>query len=137
MAQADVEFVRRLFDEFARTHTLIEDPAITDDSVWDMSNVGNWPEATEYRGPEAFRGFFDAWVGAFDDWDFSLDEVIDAEDVVFTVLHQSGRAAGSSARVEMTFAQLWSWRDGELQRVRVFTDVDAAKRAANLEVEAS
>jgi ketosteroid isomerase-like protein len=50
---------------------------LAEDVEWDY--VGAFPESATYHGPDAVRGFFGQWAGAFDDFGFAAEEVIDGK----------------------------------------------------------
>ena len=49
------------------------------------------------------------------------------------VVHMSGRSRGSGVPSEMHFGQIWETRGGRFKRMRMFTDVEQARRAAGLD----
>jgi ketosteroid isomerase-like protein len=51
---------------------------------------------------------------------------------VLAILHQSGRSKATGLEVEMDFAQLWEIRDGKQARMRMYADLDEARRAAGI-----
>ena len=56
--------------------------------------------------------------GAWADFEFDVQELIDAGESVVMVLRQVGRGKGSGAPVEMTMGWLYTFRDGRIIRVR-------------------
>jgi hypothetical protein len=47
-----------------------------------------------YYGPDGVREFFRTWIGAFADWGYEADEVIDAGSSVVVQVHQVGPREG-------------------------------------------
>ena len=78
------------------------------------------------------REFFRRWVGAFEDWAYEVEEVIDARDAVAVQLHQWGRGKGSGATVDLHFWEVWIVRDGRVVRVTHWVDEADALEAAGL-----
>jgi ketosteroid isomerase-like protein len=70
------------------------------------------------------------WTGAFADFAFEVEELIDAGDSVVMVLRQVGRGKGSEASVEMKMAWLYTVQDGRIVRVNMFADREEALAAA-------
>jgi ketosteroid isomerase-like protein len=67
------------------------------DAVWDMSPFG----MGTFEGIEAIRGFFEDWLGAYEEHATEPEEIVDlASGVSFAVLHQ--KAVSSAA------ARSWS-----------------------------
>jgi hypothetical protein len=50
--------------------------------------------------------------------------------VIFGVSHQGGRPRGSSGLVALRYAGVGTWRDGLLERLTLYTDIDEARAAA-------
>jgi ketosteroid isomerase-like protein len=93
--------------------------------------------ALDDRGPihgkGAVRAYLDDWVGTFDDFRSEPVELIEAgEDQVVAVLRISGRAKLSGVETELTFAALFTVRDGKVVRGREYWTRDEALEAAGL-----
>ena len=97
------------------------------DAVWDMSSTG----MGVFEGLQAIRGFFEDWLGAFEDYETVMEEFGDlGNGVALGVYVQRGRPAGSSGFVELRYAIVRTWRDGLLERNTIYTDIDEARAAA-------
>jgi ketosteroid isomerase-like protein len=97
------------------------------DSVWDASRF----DLGIFEGPAAIRGLFESWVGAYDEWEIELSEVVNVgPGVVLVVSHQKARLAGSAAYLEGREALLFQWLDGKISRVTAFPDIGEARAAA-------
>jgi ketosteroid isomerase-like protein len=101
-----------------------------DDFEW---VVPNHPEGAVRYGPESVMEFFREWVEPFED--FELDwEIEDAgPERALAAIDMRGRGRESGVPTEMSFFQLWTFRDGRAVRMEMFNDLDAARRAAGLE----
>ena len=131
MSQENVEIVRRGYERYATTGVI--DPDITaPDLVWDMSNFHGWPEQRTYEGAEEVQGFLSAWEGAWDEWELEADAFHDAGDKVVAMMSQRGRSKAVGMPVEMSFAQVWTLRDGKQVRMDMYSDRDEALEAAGL-----
>jgi len=119
------------YERFAATGEFVADLA-TNDFVWSMSNFRGWPEQQTYEGAEEVRGFLEDWVGAWDDWELEVDELLDAGDKVVALVRQHGRSKAVGMRVEMSFAQVWTLRDGKQTRMDMYSDREEALEAAGL-----
>lgn len=124
-----MEIIRSAYKRFASTGVLAN---ITPDFVWDMSNFHDWPEQQVYEGAEGARTFLTAWTGAWDDWALEIDAVHDAGDRVVVHLRQRGRSKAAGMPVEMSFAQVWTLRDGRGARMDMYSDPDEALEAVGL-----
>src|SRR3712207_6734543 len=109
--------MRSRMQQWVRDRTLVPEQ-YADDFVWDMTTA-EWPETGEYHGVEGVREFFRQWLGAFDDWSYELQDVIEAEDGRVVVLGvQRGVNRGAAVPVEMHLAQVWTL-DGEGRALRM------------------
>jgi ketosteroid isomerase-like protein len=68
----------------------------------------------------------------FEGIDFRAEELIDAGDKVFAWVRFSGKGATSGVPVEMEQAQIWSFGEGKVVRVKEYFDRREALKAARL-----
>jgi ketosteroid isomerase-like protein len=131
MSQENVEIVRDGLGRFAATR---EFPAerVTADFVWDMSNFHGWPEQQVYEGAEGARTFLREWTDAWEDWELDIDALHDAGDSVVALMRQHGRSKAGGMPVEMSFAQVWTLRDGKEARMEMYSDRGEALEVAGL-----
>ena len=94
MSQEDVDVIVRMYERgqndeeiFSVCHPKIE---------WDMSRL--MPDGQVYRGHAGVREFWRGWAGTWDDFEFSIDKIVDAGggDVVVRV-HQAGHWDAAAA----------------------------------------
>jgi ketosteroid isomerase-like protein len=93
--------------------------------------------ALDDRGPihgkVAVRAYLDDWVGTFDDFRGELLELIEAgEDKVISVGRISGRAKLSGVETDLTYAAVYTIRDGKIARGREYWTKEQALEAAGL-----
>ena len=93
--------------------------------------------ALDDRGPmhgkDAVRAYLQDWLDMFDDFKVEPLELIDAGgDEVVAVLRNSGRAKLSGVETDMTYAIVWTIRDGKIARGREYWTRDEALEAAGL-----
>ena len=101
-----------------------------DDFEW---VVPRHPEGNVRRGAQGVIQFFYEWAEPWEDFhlDWELHEV-DAERVL-AIIHMRGMGRESRVPAEMTFGQLWTYRDGRFVRMVMYYDVHEARRAAGLD----
>jgi ketosteroid isomerase-like protein len=121
MSQENVEIVRGGYQRFLTDGEFTADIS-TADFAWDMSHFHGWPEQQVYEGPDGARAFLDEWIDAWEDWEFRVDELIDAGDKVIALVGQRGRSKAGGMTVEMSFAQVWTIRDGKQARMEMYSD---------------
>lgn len=135
MSEENVEIVRRGYEQFSATGRVDAELAWPD-FVWDMSNFHGWPERQAYEGVSGTEAFLHDWTAAWDDWELEVEALQDPGDKVVGLVRQRGRSRSAGMLVEMSFAQVWTLRDGKQTRMEMFSDRDEAFRAAGLEQQA-
>ena len=130
MSEENVAIVRRMYEE-SKTRPEAFFEFLDGDVEWDTKAL-DLAGATQGRGPETVRSFFRSWTGAFEEWGFEADELMDAGDVVIARIHQWGRGKVSGVTVENSFWQVWTLRDGKGIRATHYVDKDEALEAAGL-----
>ena len=121
-----------------RGYSIIWRDGRLEDSLRGLDEDFEW-EATGYldegvqRGPDSVIRFFREWLDVWDDLEVEWElEELDPERAL-AVIHMSGRSRGSGVPGEMHFGQIWEMRDGRFKRLRTFTDIEQARRAAGLD----
>ena len=85
-----------------------------------------------YEGVDEARAFLREWIDAWEDWELELEALHDAGDKVLALVYQRGRSKESGMPVEMSFAQVWTLRDGKQARTEVYSERAEALKAAGL-----
>jgi uncharacterized protein (TIGR02246 family) len=96
------------------------------DAVWEaMTGLGT------HEGRAEIRRFFEDWLGAYEEFEVEVQEVLDlGNGVVFAVVVQYGRPVGSTGRVQLRYASVSVWVDGKIARTTNHIDIDEARAAA-------
>ena len=131
MSAQNVEIVRRAYahtQATGRVHARV----IAPDFIWDMSKFP-WPEQQLYEGADGAQAFLDDWTDVWDDWEFEVEAFADAGDKVVAIVRQRGRAKATGMTVDMSFAKVWTVRDGKLTRMEMYADPAQALKAVDLE----
>jgi ketosteroid isomerase-like protein len=132
----NVALVRELLEMFAhRQHERVfehYDPAIE----WDVSRAGQLtPDlARVYRGHDGVREYWRAWLSAWSDLDFEVEDVLDGGEEIVALIHDQ-RQWGRTSGVETTvpdYALVFTIRDGKVVRWRAFPDKASGIAAAGL-----
>jgi ketosteroid isomerase-like protein len=83
------------------------------------------------EGVAAIRGFWQDWLVSYEEFGFEPEEMLDlGNGVTFGVVVLKGRPVGGSGYVQMRFASVFEWVDGLIVRATFYTDIDAARAAA-------
>jgi uncharacterized protein len=132
MSQENVEIVRRVYDAIDAGDTdavlALYDPEIE----WHFarSPFRNLVRHDVYRGHNALRDFIreryeDAWDSITDE----LEEIIDADKHVVSIIKTHGQGRASGAQTEMTHAGVWTIQGGRIVRVEWMSREEALQAA--------
>jgi ketosteroid isomerase-like protein len=97
-----------------------------------MSKFGGVVDQQVYEGIEGAQIFIRDWNDAWDDWEIEVEAFHDAGDKVVAVVRQRGRSKVSGMPVDMSFAQVWTVRDGKETRMEMYADLAEALEAVGL-----
>ena len=85
------------------------------------------------HGKDALRAYLQDWLDTFDDFKSEpVDLIAAGEDRVIAVTRISGRAKLSGVETDLTYAALYTIRDGKIVRGREYWTRDEALEAAGL-----
>jgi ketosteroid isomerase-like protein len=132
----NADIVRGGYEHFAATGDMHPE-IVAPDFIWDMSHYIGWPEDQTYEGVDGARTFLRLWAGSWDDWEVEVQSLHEAGDQVLAMMHQSGRSKEAGLPLEMTFAMLWTLRDGMEIRMEMYSDPAEATRAFGLQAHGS
>lgn len=84
-------------------------------------------------GKDAYRAYVQDWLDTFNDVRLEpVEQIAVGEDKVIAVVRARGRARLSGVEPELTFAVLYTIRDGKIARGREYWTRDEALEAAEL-----
>jgi ketosteroid isomerase-like protein len=96
------------------------------DAVWEAAPLG-----VSFEGVAAIRGFFEDWIGSYDEFEIEPEEVLDlGNGVVFSVSLQRGRPLGSTGVVQVRSGFVAVLVGGMIVQVMVYPDIDEARATA-------
>lgn len=99
--------------------------SFAEDASFDGRLVGE-----RFEGRAAIRSFIEGWFGTYEGLVYGLEEVRDlGNGVVFAVVVQDGRPAGSSGHVRQREGWIFVWA-GDLVARLIILEVDEARAAA-------
>jgi ketosteroid isomerase-like protein len=97
------------------------------ESVFDMAP---WGLGT-HVGLSAIQAFFEDWIGSFERFGMTAEEVVDlGNGVVFAVATQVALPAGSHSPLRIHHAAVSVWEDGVISEVVNYPDIEAARAIA-------
>jgi ketosteroid isomerase-like protein len=94
--------------------------------------VPGHPDGAVRQGRNAVTDFFRDWIEQWDEPDTEWELEQTAPDTVLALCTTRGRGRASGVPVELTFAQVWTFRDGQPVRMVLYADPDKGRRAAGL-----
>jgi ketosteroid isomerase-like protein len=131
VSRENVEIVRRGTEHYQATGEFLPE-LVTPDFVWDMSKFRGWPEQQLYLGTEGAERFLREWTNAWDDWTLDIEAFHDVGEKVVVVARQHGRSKGTGMPVDMSFAQVYTMRDGRQASMEMYSDPAEALEAVGL-----
>jgi ketosteroid isomerase-like protein len=135
MSLQNVELVRQIYAWFAAGES--EKPfELYDENIEWNSTGAPWLIELGFAGVvwghDAVREGFRSWLEAWEAIRYEADELLDAGDSVLAMTRVSARGRASGVELMYETPQLWTFRDGKVIRMRVFSDRDEALAAAGL-----
>jgi ketosteroid isomerase-like protein len=101
--------------------------ALAEDAEWHESEV--LPDTGIYRGREEIRAFLTSFLGSWELFHQTVEEVIQEGDRVLVMIHLQATGRGSAADVDARYAHLWTVSGGQGTRVDAFYDREEARAA--------
>jgi ketosteroid isomerase-like protein len=120
-----VELLGRALEAVNRRDLDAVASSFAEDATFDGRGVGG-----PFEGRAAIRGMLDEWFAAYEELEFGLEEPRDlGNGVVFAVVVQNGRPAGSTGHVRQREGWVFVWVGGLIARLTIL-EVDEARAAA-------
>ena len=96
------------------------------DAVFDVTDAG----LGTFEGVAAIKSFLEDWWGTWGDHRMEVEEIVDlGHGVVFTVVREDGRLAGSDGHVEQRRGWVLLWVQDTIKRQAGYLDLDEARAA--------
>ena len=118
MAQENVDLLLRACDAWNRSDLDATIEMMTEDFEFRPALVF-FDLDPLYRGHEGWREFWKIWRDAWETVSIRVERVEDLGDGAYAIVVFEGIGRGSGAPVSMSFGQLWSFRDGLVERIDV------------------
>jgi ketosteroid isomerase-like protein len=95
------------------------------DAVWQAQ------ELPAFEGRQAIRGLLEDWLGAYEDAEIELEEVLDlGKGVCFVIVSIAGRLLASTAHMRVRFGAVYQWSDELIVRVASYADIEQVRAVA-------
>jgi ketosteroid isomerase-like protein len=126
--------ITRLLD---RGYTMIWREGRMEDALRGLEDDFEWvvpdhPEGAVRHGADSVIEFFREWAEPWDDLELDWQIHEAGPDRALAIIDMRGRGRASGVPAEVRVGQLWSFRDGRVVRMEMYSDVDEALRAAGL-----
>jgi ketosteroid isomerase-like protein len=123
-----VALTRQLFDAASSGDVDALMQFYAPDAVWETTLV-------TLDGSAAIRERLEEWLGAFDELEFELEQILDlGNGVTLTVVNQRARPAGGSSSsggyMQRQEALIGVWEQGMVTHATTYLDIDEAHAAA-------
>jgi hypothetical protein len=132
MSEKNVELVRGTIDLFNAREIDQALDGVPDDFEMDWSNsIG--PLKGIYRGRQEVMRLWTSFLDAWDEVQWDPEEVIEVDETrVVVVNHVHMRGRGSGVDVDAIGVQLWTFKAGEAQRVKLYQSKAEALEAVGV-----
>jgi ketosteroid isomerase-like protein len=90
------------------------------------------PGARTYHGHDGVRRALDTWFEAWEWMQVEIEDIVEAGDRALVTLHQRAEGRGSAVEVEIRTFNVYTFRDGKIARIELFTEREPALEAAGL-----
>jgi ketosteroid isomerase-like protein len=122
-----VELTRRSLHAANRHHADALMRFYAPDAVFDVSDAG----LGTFAGVAAIRSFLEDWWATWGDHLMEVEEIVEiGRGVVFIVVREDGRLAGSDGHVEQRRGWVLLWVQDMIERQMGFLDIDQGRAAA-------
>jgi hypothetical protein len=96
-------------------------------SIWDASRWG----LGSHEAPAALRRFLQDWIGSFDVYELTLEEIQDlGNGIVFAVFFHAADLRGGGGALRVRSSAVLDWGAGQLVGLTSYRDIDEARAAA-------
>jgi uncharacterized protein (TIGR02246 family) len=120
-----VELMGRAFEAANRRDLDAAASSFAEDATFDGRALGD-----HFAGRTAIRSFLEEWFGAYEELEYGLEQVRDlGNGVMFAVVVQNGRLAGSTGHLRQREGWVFVWVRGLIARLAIY-EVDEARAAA-------
>ena len=94
--------------------------------------LGELVGAGVYHGHDGVRRFYRAYYEAWGHVDYEIEELLDLDERVVSVVKNHGRGRASGIDLEWSVPGVWTVREGKIVRVVFFSSREEALEAAGV-----
>jgi ketosteroid isomerase-like protein len=126
----NVELLRPIYDEWSRGNWEPRFVVYAPDMEWGWSD--EFPGAGVARDDEDTSERLRQWLSGWQDWRCEAERFVAEGDTVVALTRYRGRGKTSGAAVDTEGAHVWTFRDGKVIRLVVYSSRERALRDAGL-----
>jgi ketosteroid isomerase-like protein len=127
VAEANVEALQRGYEALNRGDLSVVLELLDPEIEWHEPEPS--PDAGTHTGRDSFEHFFRSWIDSFYGFRVEPEQVVEREDKLIAVVHQSGRGRASGVQVDARLAHVWTVKDGRGIRWEAVADPEEALRS--------
>jgi uncharacterized protein len=114
VSEENLAVVREIYRAFGEHRFPAEH--LADEFSWETDP--GLPDAGVYKGHEAVRTYFRAWVGGWRQVESNVEELIDRGEEVVALIHGRYSLSADGEPFESRYAHVWTLRDGRAVHAR-------------------
>jgi uncharacterized protein len=130
MSQENVEVVRVMTDALGRGDLRAALACLDEEIEW--LQPPEMPGRNTWQGHGGVQAALTTWIGAWNDYRYELDELVDCGDRVLARARHHGRGRGSGVEVSGALYSVYTLKARSIVRVELFRDEAKALEAAGL-----
>ena len=127
MSERHVELARTVPGNLTALIGLLDDEVVLDNRRYAPLDING-----VYHGKEAATSLLEKWVGSWSDFEFEIDEIVDAGTSLVLAIRESGRGIGSGTPMENRYAMVWQFLSDRIVRATTYDSMAEALEAAGL-----
>jgi len=124
VAEANVEALQRGYEALNRGDLSVVLELLDPEIEWHEPEPS--PDAGTHTGRDSFERFFRSWIDSFDGFKVEPERVVERDDNLIAVVHQSGRGRASGVHVDARLAHVWTVKEGRAIRWEAVADPEDA-----------
>lgn len=129
MPKSNLEFIKSLYDAYARGDKSTVIAGMSDDIVWNEAENLPYSDRSPYKGPAAVEeGIFSRLMTEWDSYKVNPAEFIDAGDTIVVLGRYNAKYKATGSVFDAQFAHIWRLKDGKIAAFQQYTDTAQAAR---------